>query len=302
MEISAAQTTANADEALYPIAVLIDELKHEDVAYRLNAIRRLSTIALALGVERAREELIPFLDESIEDEDEVLLALADELGNMVDFIGGPAFAHVLFGPLENLATVEETVVREKAVESLGKVVEKCSAEQAEHYFIPLVKRLAGGDWFTSRSSACGLFTPVYKVAPTSFAEELKKLFATLCHDDTPMVRRAAATNMPRFTKKLEKASVIKEIVPLFNALAVDEQDSVRLLTVECCIAIAEVLTHAECKVHLIASLRSLYSDKSWRVRYVIAEKFKLVRCRYIVIASPHLWFTVACRRSWQGNN
>eukprot|EP00158_Paraphelidium_tribonemae_P005023 Partr_v1_DN27113_c0_g2_i7_m16050 putative (regulatory) subunit len=174
MEISAAQTTANADEALYPIAVLIDELKHEDVAYRLNAIRRLSTIALALGVERAREELIPFLDESIEDEDEVLLALADELGNMVDFIGGPAFAHVLFGPLENLATVEETVVREKAVESLGKVVEKCSAEQAEHYFIPLVKRLAGGDWFTSRSSACGLFTPVYKVAPTSFAEELKK--------------------------------------------------------------------------------------------------------------------------------
>ena len=47
---------------LYPIAVLIDELKHEEVQYRLNAIRRLSTIALALGVDRARDELIPFLD------------------------------------------------------------------------------------------------------------------------------------------------------------------------------------------------------------------------------------------------
>lgn len=51
-----------AEEALYPIAVLIEELKHEEVSFRLNAIRRLSTIALALGVERARDELIPFLD------------------------------------------------------------------------------------------------------------------------------------------------------------------------------------------------------------------------------------------------
>lgn len=50
------------EDALYPIAVLIDELKHDDVVLRLNAIKRLSTIALALGVERTREELIPFLD------------------------------------------------------------------------------------------------------------------------------------------------------------------------------------------------------------------------------------------------
>jgi serine/threonine-protein phosphatase 2A regulatory subunit A len=50
------------DQGVYPIAVLIDELKHEEVQFRLNAIRRLSTIALALGVERARDELVPFLD------------------------------------------------------------------------------------------------------------------------------------------------------------------------------------------------------------------------------------------------
>jgi serine/threonine-protein phosphatase 2A regulatory subunit A len=47
---------------LYPIAVLIDELKHDDVAVRLASIRRLSTIALALGPDRTRDELIPFLE------------------------------------------------------------------------------------------------------------------------------------------------------------------------------------------------------------------------------------------------
>jgi serine/threonine-protein phosphatase 2A regulatory subunit A len=36
--------------------------QHDDVLLRLNAIHRLSTIALALGPERTREELIPFLD------------------------------------------------------------------------------------------------------------------------------------------------------------------------------------------------------------------------------------------------
>lgn len=95
-------------------SILIDELKSEDVSLRLNAIHRLSTIALALGPQRARDDLIPFLQESLDDEDEVLLALAEELGkNFEDYLGGREYAHLLLGPLENLAAVEETLVRDK---------------------------------------------------------------------------------------------------------------------------------------------------------------------------------------------
>jgi serine/threonine-protein phosphatase 2A regulatory subunit A len=107
-----AEATTTSDE-LYPIAVLIDELKHDDVLLRLNAIHRLSTIALALGAERTREELIPFLDESVEDEDEVLVALSEELGGFMEYVGGPQWGHVLLSPLENLAAIEEPVVRDK---------------------------------------------------------------------------------------------------------------------------------------------------------------------------------------------
>jgi serine/threonine-protein phosphatase 2A regulatory subunit A len=49
------------EQELYPIAILVDELKNEDVQLRLNAIRNLSTIAMALGPQRTRDELIPFL-------------------------------------------------------------------------------------------------------------------------------------------------------------------------------------------------------------------------------------------------
>lgn len=92
----------------------MDELRAEDVQLRLNAIHRVSTIALALGPERTREELIPFLQDSVDDEDEVLLALAEELGrDFEDYVGGGPFAHILLGPLENLSAVEETLVRDK---------------------------------------------------------------------------------------------------------------------------------------------------------------------------------------------
>ena len=43
-----------------------------------------------------------------------MLALAEELGNFAEYVGGAAHATSLLAPLETLATVEETVVREKA--------------------------------------------------------------------------------------------------------------------------------------------------------------------------------------------
>lgn len=51
--------------------------------------------------------------ESVEDEDEVLTALSEELGKFVEYVGGPEYGHVLLSPLENLAAIEEPLVREK---------------------------------------------------------------------------------------------------------------------------------------------------------------------------------------------
>jgi len=69
--------------------------------------------------------------------------------------------------LESLATVEETVVRDKAVESLRTIASQHSPADLEEHFVPLVQRLASGDWFTSRTSACGLFSVCYpRVSPT----------------------------------------------------------------------------------------------------------------------------------------
>ncbi|OQN97565.1 hypothetical protein B0A48_16719 [Cryoendolithus antarcticus] len=265
-------------DELYPIAVLIDELKHDDVLLRLNAIRRLSTIALALGPDRTRDELIPFLDESVEDEDEVLTALSDELGGFVEYVGGPDYGHVLLSPLENLATIEEPLVRDKAVESLNKICEQLSQKQTEEHFIPLTFRLSKADWFTSKISATGLYNTPYQNASPQFQEQLRQHYSQLVHDETPMVRRQAANNLAKFVKSMPAAIVIEDMIPLFQHLASDDQDSVRLLTVDVLIAIAEAVPKEQQSSHgvLLSALRSLFEDKSWRVRYMVADRFEKI--------------------------
>ena len=37
------------------------ELKHEDADRRIEAVRNLETVAVALGADRTREELIPYI-------------------------------------------------------------------------------------------------------------------------------------------------------------------------------------------------------------------------------------------------
>jgi serine/threonine-protein phosphatase 2A regulatory subunit A len=98
-----------------------------------------------------------------------------------------------------------------------------------------------------------------------------------------MVRRQAATNLAKFVKEQEAPVVIEEMIPLFQHLVNDDQDSVRLLTVEILISIAEVVPKEQQSSHgvLLTSLRNLIEDKSWRVRYMIADRFEKV-CNGII--------------------
>ena len=166
----------------------------------------------------------------------------------------------------------------QAVESLNKICSDLSPKQVEEYFVPLTIRLSKADWFTSKVSGCGLYTTPYKKVSPPIQEQLRQHFGNLVRDDTPMVRRQAATHMAKFVKEMPASIVVEEMIPMFQHLAQDDQDSVRLLTVEILISIAEVVPKEQQSSHgvLLTSLRSLIEDKSWRVRYMIADKYEKV--------------------------
>ena len=70
-----------------------------------------------------------------------------------------------------------------------------SSQDIEQYYIPLVQRLSKGDWFTSRTSACALYAAAYDRVSTQIQDDLRRGYAQLGADDTPMVRRAAAKSL-----------------------------------------------------------------------------------------------------------
>lgn len=78
-------------------------------------------------------------------------------------------------------------------------------------------------------------------------------------------------------KKLSKQHVVSDGLAVYRRLQSDDQDSVRLLTVEDLIAIAQRLTPTEVKEQLLKQIRQTVSDKSWRVRYMAATHFNEAR-------------------------
>ncbi|KAL3315705.1 hypothetical protein Ciccas_005661 [Cichlidogyrus casuarinus] len=179
----------------YPIAVLIEELRNEDVQFRLNSIKKLSTIAIALGPEKTRTQLIPFLTESVYDEDDVLVALTEQLIKLIPHIGGPSQIKVLLSLLETLGTVEETAVREKAVQVLRQMAPYFSFEDMRDHYFPLVQRFATAQWFATKISATGLFAVVYPRVDETLRSRILDMVVDLARDELNTVRTAIATKL-----------------------------------------------------------------------------------------------------------
>lgn len=78
-------------------------------------------------------------------------------------------------------------MREKAVQSLRLLAREHTDKDLQEQIFPLVRRLATGDWFSSRASACGLFAVIYgrldaasKQEILTLAQALSRSFSLFC--------------------------------------------------------------------------------------------------------------------------
>ncbi|KAI3402818.2 TPD3 [Candida oxycetoniae] len=287
----------NFNDDLYPLALLMDELKHDDVSNRVEAMQRLDTIAIALGTERTRKELLPFLnDVAQDDEEEVFAVLGTKLGDFVPLIGGHEYCEPLISILTILASMEEPLVRDKAIESLNKISLELTQEEINKIFLNLITNLTQGNWFSKKIASCGLYKAVIIRVNAEVRKDLLKMYLKLVTDDYPMVRRSAATNLPHLidllTEFTEKSpndvnKVNNEdweiISKMFQHLLNDDQDSVKFLSVDVLISILVFFQ----KIHeysfnsdFLSSALKLIKDESWRVRYTAADRFSKIASNF----------------------
>jgi len=179
-----------------PFKVFAEEMRQGDVERRIQAMKKVVTVALTLGPEKTRSELLPMLKSLNEEEEEVLYQLADALGKFGQLVGGGDQAHLLLPLLERLASEEETIVREKAVESLVAVASSLSKKIVQDNVMALWRRLLQGDWFCERISAAGLIHVVYPQVDAQKQTEMREAIVKLSRDEAPMVRRGLVQKLP----------------------------------------------------------------------------------------------------------
>jgi serine/threonine-protein phosphatase 2A regulatory subunit A len=282
---TAAASSSSSFPAILPTTAstltYVEMLRSDDVSQRVAAAYRLDLVAAALGEERTRDELIPFLTDGMDDEDEVLLAVATSLPKLVAYVGGSQHVHALLRPLELLLTIEDVIVRQAACEAALQISSTSAAATTEIIppYLEMLQRLAGKEWFTARISAATLIPVAYPQIPTPTPTNddnnhddatkqqvfLDIYTQKLCQDETSMVRRIAAQNLgimmqnvlrtettkgegdsDHFTHILPRqriAEIIQQqFIPLYREFASPEQpDAVRLQTTENCVAFGTVL-------------------------------------------------------------
>lgn len=266
------QLTMAEPADLYQIALLIDQLKHDDLQLRVNASKSLVQIASALGPERTRDELIPFLEDTTDDEDDVLLVIAEKLGDLRSCVGGTDYMHYLLPPLRLLASVEEVSVRAATTTSLGQIMSAMTDASVAQYYVPFVMELAAQDWFTARISAVSLFAGAYARIPDGTRRNWRSAFLRLCMDESPIVRRSALTCMGSMALVVQSSEVQEEFMPLFATLAADQQDSVRIQIIPNCACLARLISPEMRLKSIVPNVLSIAADKSWRVRWSLASQ------------------------------
>ncbi|KMZ63287.1 hypothetical protein ZOSMA_41G01310 [Zostera marina] len=259
---------AKIGESLYPIAVLIDELKNDDINLRLNSIRKLPTIAKALGEERTRKELIPFLGDNHDDDDEVLLSMAEELGRFIPFVGGVEHAH-------------QDSVRLLAVEGsadLGKMLEP---EDCIKKILPaMIDFSQDKSWRVRYVVANQLYELSETVGPATTKTDLLPAYVKLLCDNEAEVRIAAAGKVTKFCQILEPKLAIQHILPCVKDLSTDSSQHVRSSLASVIMGMAPILGKVIgidlLSQSLLPAIVELAEDKHWRVRLALIEYIPLL--------------------------
>lgn len=160
---------------------------------------------------------------------------------------------------------------------MGKVLIHLKPEQLVEHILPMIKRMASAEWFPKKSSAAHLIGLVATRIPgDTDHSDLRRIMTSLSNDDTAIVRKAVLNNFARLVRATHNQDALaEEIHPLLAKLASDSQDAVRLLSVGPLAAFGEMVRESQeaSKTLFEPIFHSLATDRSWRIRFMLAKHF-----------------------------
>lgn len=204
------------------------------------------------------------------EEDEVLLAISEQLSKFRLFLDSNYLISVL--PLfQFLLCVEETVVREQAIESMRELVKYLGEDQIQKEVCSLIMTISNQDYFTGKVSSCFLIRMCYEKAGKE-KEKLRSLYFKLCDDETPLIKRSAAKEFGPLCLVMEKEVVNPDMINYFKKFMTDS-DSVKVIALSSLIQLVKLFHSTDQQRLNVQVVVAASEDKSWRVRHELAKIF-----------------------------
>jgi len=281
-----------------PLEVLKEDLLDREIEVQLEAVRNIPTVALAIGPEATRDQLIAIIDTvcfpdphegytlQLKDGhlgmlEEVLREIALVMDStMIPLLGGEKHVLSMLLLLQKLSMCDETVIRDASVNSIIDVANEVDVEYVEQHVLAVISNLAKTSRWAARTAAAAAAPRVYEYLKTEKNKEIcQELVLKLCRDKMPMVRHEACCMVHHMLIPMGEQSVVvllDFIIPILKKLMNEQQEDFRCQVIQIVKALLKIGSKELLNV-CNEYLGYMFDDNDWRIRKkLLADLMEIV--------------------------
>ncbi len=253
---------------------LLEDLQNMDNKIRINAIHNLRSISLALGSETTRKELLPYLKNCInnEEEDEILIELTKILSNFLDCMGGVAYTSELLNLFGVLLSIDEPTIRKEAINSLKEVLNQIGGiNNIEKDLMEIINKFYWSDDVNQKLSAMNLIILLYNDLNENNKKIVMNYLENFLNSDNLLIKKELMNEIVKITCHLN----IDYIKKLISIITKDDNnnDNIRENLINVLISLK---SHKDLNfiINFIYDLIiKLSEDNNWKVRLSLINNF-----------------------------
>ena len=249
---------------------LLEDLQNPDIKIKKNAFQNLRGISLALGRERTRKELLPYLKSCIdEEEDEIIIELAKVLSHFIDCIGGKQYIKELLNLLEVILTIDDHFVRIEILNTIKLVIKQIGkVSEIETDLISIINNLYNSEDINQKKCAMNLLIFLYKDLNSNNKNLALNYFDKFLVDNNISVKKELLNEITEISLELS----IDFIKKMINTILKDKNDSMRIDIVNIMLSVKKHKNINEFIDTIYDLIPKLAEDTNWRVRLTVSDK------------------------------
>ena len=249
---------------------LLEDLQNPDIKIKKNAFQNLRGISLALGRERTRKELFPYLKSCIdEEEDEIIIELAKVLSNFIDCIGGKQYIKELLNLIEIIFTIDDHFVRIEILNTIKSVIKQVGkVSEIEEDLMSIINNLYNSEDINQKKSAMNLLIFLFKDLNSTNKIIAINYFDKFLVDNNISVKKELLNEITEISLELS----IEYIKKMINIILKDKNDSMRIDIVNIMLSVRNSPKINEFMDTIYDLIPKLAEDTNWRVRLTVSDK------------------------------